>query len=85
MGLTSWRKVRCSSHPQNHGSSCTSCDRNLEFGFGLIAGAIARLLDNSQMALAYGEAGRQRIIREFSIDRMLRQTEALYMRLAEND
>jgi glycosyltransferase involved in cell wall biosynthesis len=47
-----------------------------------IAGAIAHLLDNSQMALAYGEAGRQRIIREFSIDRMLRQTEDLYMRLA---
>jgi glycosyltransferase involved in cell wall biosynthesis len=49
-----------------------------------IAGAIAHLLDNLQMALAYGEAGRQRIIREFSIDRMLHQTEDLYMRLAEN-
>jgi glycosyltransferase involved in cell wall biosynthesis len=50
-----------------------------------IAGAIAHLLDNSQMALAYGEAGRRRVIREFSIDRMLRQTEELYTRLAENE
>jgi len=48
-----------------------------------IAGAVAHFLDNPQMAHAYGEAGRQRIIREFSISRMLGQTEELYMRLAE--
>jgi glycosyltransferase involved in cell wall biosynthesis len=46
-----------------------------------IARAISRILDNPQMARAFGEAGRQRIVQEFSIERMLRQTEDLYLRL----
>lgn len=48
-----------------------------------IAHAITRLAENPQMARAFGEAGRQRIIQEFSIHRMLRQTEDLYTRLVE--
>ncbi|HLH32413.1 MAG TPA: glycosyltransferase, partial [Terriglobia bacterium] len=46
-----------------------------------IARAIVRLLDNPEMARTFGAAGRQRIIQKFSIDRMLRQTEDLYLRL----
>jgi glycosyltransferase involved in cell wall biosynthesis len=45
------------------------------------AAAIVRLLDNPGMARAFGETGRQRIIQEFSIERMLRQTQELYLRL----
>lgn len=48
-----------------------------------IAVAITRLVDDPQMGRAFGAAGRQRIIQEFSIDRMLRQTEDLYLRLSE--
>jgi L-malate glycosyltransferase len=45
------------------------------------ARSIARLLDNPAIARAFGEAGRQQVIQEFSIDHMMRQTEELYMRL----
>ncbi len=48
-----------------------------------LGSAIARLLDDPQLAREFGQAGRRRIIEEFSIDRMLRQTEALYRRLLE--
>ena len=48
-----------------------------------LGSAIARLLDDPQLACKFGQAGRRRIIEEFSIDRMLRQTEALYRRLLE--
>jgi len=48
-----------------------------------IANAIARLLDQPQMARSFGERARQRVINEFSIERMLATTEALYMRLIE--
>jgi glycosyltransferase involved in cell wall biosynthesis len=48
-----------------------------------IAGAVARLLDDPQMAIAFGEAARRRIVQEFSIRHMLSQTEDLYLRLAE--
>jgi glycosyltransferase involved in cell wall biosynthesis len=49
-----------------------------------LAQAIARLLDDPALARGFGDTGRQRIIQEFSIDRMLRQTEALYWKLWEN-
>jgi glycosyltransferase involved in cell wall biosynthesis len=48
-----------------------------------LASAIACLLDNPQAARKFGEAARERIIREFSISRLLSQTEELYLRLRE--
>lgn len=50
---------------------------------GEIAAAITRLVDDSEMGRAFGAAGRQRILQEFSVGRMLRQTEDLYLRLSE--
>jgi glycosyltransferase involved in cell wall biosynthesis len=47
-----------------------------------LAHAIAFLLDHPQIARQFGEAGRQRIVQEFSISEMLRRTEDLYLRLA---
>jgi glycosyltransferase involved in cell wall biosynthesis len=44
--------------------------------------AIAFLLDDPQTARRFGQAGRERIIREFSISRLLNQTEELYLRLS---
>jgi L-malate glycosyltransferase len=48
-----------------------------------IAQAINRFLDEPAMARAFGDSARRRIIQEFSIDRMLRQTENLYWKLWE--
>lgn len=48
-----------------------------------IADAVCQLLDRPQMAHAFGQRGRQRVIDEFAIDRMLAKTEALYFRLLE--
>jgi glycosyltransferase involved in cell wall biosynthesis len=48
-----------------------------------LAQAIARLLDDPALARGFGDAGRHRIVQEFSIDRMLRQTEDLYWKLWE--
>jgi glycosyltransferase involved in cell wall biosynthesis len=48
-----------------------------------IADAICRLLDQPEMARAFGNRARQRVIDEFAIDRMLARTEALYFRLFE--
>jgi glycosyltransferase involved in cell wall biosynthesis len=48
-----------------------------------IAQAVCRLLDHPEMARSFGETGRQRILAEFSIERMLRRTEDLYVRLLE--
>jgi glycosyltransferase involved in cell wall biosynthesis len=48
-----------------------------------IAHAIARLLDEPQMARTFGEAARRRIIEEFSIGQMLSRMEDLYTRLME--
>ncbi len=49
-----------------------------------IANAICRLLDQPAMARAFGEAARQRVINEFSIEQMLSKTENLYLRLLEH-
>lgn len=48
-----------------------------------LAEAICRLLGNRQMALSFGEAGRRRVEEHFSIKRMVRETEELYLRLLE--
>ena len=48
-----------------------------------LASAVGRLLDQPAMARAFGETARQRVIDEFTIDRMLRKTEQLYLRLLE--
>jgi glycosyltransferase involved in cell wall biosynthesis len=48
-----------------------------------LAHAIACLLDDPQAARKFGEAARETIIREFSISRLLNQTEELYLRLRE--
>jgi L-malate glycosyltransferase len=50
-----------------------------------IANAICRLLDQPEMAYAFGERARMRVVDEFAIDRMLSKTEALYLRLLEQD
>ena len=50
-----------------------------------IANAICRLLDQPEMAHAFGERARRRVVDEFSIDRMLSKTEALYLCLLEQD
>src|SRR5262249_29584863 len=48
-----------------------------------IANAIARLVEQPEMARTFGERARQRVIEEFSIEHMLARTEALYLRLIE--
>ena len=48
-----------------------------------IASAVGRLLDQPQMARTFGDSGRERILEEFTIDRMLAKTEELYRRLIE--
>jgi glycosyltransferase involved in cell wall biosynthesis len=48
-----------------------------------IADAICRLLDQPDMAQAFGASARRRVIEEFAIDRMLSKTEALYFHLRE--
>jgi len=48
-----------------------------------IAGAIGRLLDQPDMARAFGARARQRVIDEFGMDKMLSRTETLYVRLLE--
>jgi glycosyltransferase involved in cell wall biosynthesis len=46
-----------------------------------IANAVCRLVDSPEMARSFGRRARQRVIDEFSIGRMLAETEALYSRL----
>ena len=45
---------------------------------GAIVDAVSRLLDNRELACRLGGAARQRINDRFSVDRMVRATEALY-------
>jgi glycosyltransferase involved in cell wall biosynthesis len=49
-----------------------------------LAHAIGFLLDHPQTARHFGDAARQRIAREFSINEMLRKTEELYLRLVSH-
>jgi len=48
-----------------------------------LAKAIEQLLAEPQQARRFGRAGRQRVIEEFSLERMVRQTEDLYLKLLE--
>jgi glycosyltransferase involved in cell wall biosynthesis len=47
-----------------------------------LAQAIAFLLDRPHVARQFGESGRERIAREFSIGSMLQKTQDLYLRLS---
>ena len=46
-----------------------------------LAAAIGRLLDDRPLAAGLGQAARQLIADRFSVDRMVRSTEDLYMEL----
>jgi glycosyltransferase involved in cell wall biosynthesis len=48
-----------------------------------LAGAIASLLENPDLARTLGEAARRRVAERFSLDLMVRQTERLYQMLLE--
>ena len=48
-----------------------------------LAQAISLLLANPEKARRFGAAGRERVARHFSLDRMAQDTEALYMKLLE--
>jgi len=50
---------------------------------GALARGMALLLDNAELAAAFGEAARRRVAQRFSIEQMVRETEALYLRLLE--
>lgn len=46
-----------------------------------LARAICRLLQNPELALTLGQAGRQRVTERFSLEQMVRETEHLYLQL----
>ena len=48
-----------------------------------IADAISRLLDQPEMARAFGKRARQRVVEEFAVERMVAKIEELYCRLLE--
>jgi glycosyltransferase involved in cell wall biosynthesis len=47
----------------------------------MLSHAICELLEKPEQAARFGRAGRQRVEEHFSIDRMVRQTEQLYLKL----
>lgn len=48
---------------------------------GALARAISLLLENRELARRLGQAGRRRVVERFSIERMVRETESLYLKL----
>lgn len=48
-----------------------------------LARGMALLLENPDLAAEFSRAARQRIVQRFSLDHMVRETEALYLRLLE--
>jgi glycosyltransferase involved in cell wall biosynthesis len=50
-----------------------------------LAGAIHRVLDDGQIAVSFGRAGRQRVAERFSMDAAVRETERLYQRLLKDN
>ena len=48
-----------------------------------LAGAICTVLENPDLAARFGLAGRLRVAQAFGLERMVRETERLYVRLLE--
>jgi glycosyltransferase involved in cell wall biosynthesis len=48
-----------------------------------LASAICRFLENPELASRFGRAGRQRVTQQFSLERMVGETEDLYLKLLE--
>ncbi len=46
-----------------------------------LASGICRLLENPELGSRFGRAGRQRVTQHFSLERMVRETETLYLQL----
>ena len=46
-----------------------------------LAQAICHFLENPRLASQFGQAGRQRVVERFSLDRMVQETERLYLEL----
>ena len=46
-----------------------------------LAKAVCQLLENPELASRFGQAGRQRVVECFSLERMVRETERLYLSL----
>lgn len=46
-----------------------------------LAEAICRFLENPRLASRFGQAGRQRVIEHFSLERMVQETDCLYQKL----
>lgn len=51
---------------------------------GALARAVRRLLQDQELAGRFGVAARQRAVKHFSFERMIRETEDLYVRLLES-
>jgi len=52
---------------------------------GALAGAISLLLSDADMARRFGAAGRERALKEFSLERMVRTTENFYLSLMNRE
>jgi L-malate glycosyltransferase len=48
---------------------------------GALAQAICRFLDSPELASRFGQAGRERVLDRFSLERMVQETESLYLDL----
>lgn len=48
-----------------------------------LANAICRLLQSREMAVAFGQAGRRRVAEHFSVEKIVAETEQLYLRLLD--
>jgi glycosyltransferase involved in cell wall biosynthesis len=52
---------------------------------GALAGALSLLLSDAEMARRFGAAGRERAVKEFSLERMVRTTENFYLSLMDRE
>jgi len=51
---------------------------------GALAHAVCLLLENRELAARFGQAGKQRVTNLFSVDKMVRETQNLYVSLLES-
>jgi L-malate glycosyltransferase len=51
---------------------------------GALADAIYCILEKRELASRFGQAGRQRVVERFSLERMVRETERLYLSLLQS-